>query len=398
MLAVALAAGCSDDDEQGDTAAPRTQATETTAKRGAPPTGNGQGGVRLEKIGDFSEPLYVDQPPGSEDLYVVEQGGAVRIVRDGETLEEPFLDVSEEITSGGERGLLSIAFPPDHAQSGLFYVFFTDRQGDERIVEYARSADNPDQADTESRRDVLKIDDFASNHNGGLLLFGPDGLLYAGLGDGGTVGPSEADPERNGQDLNALLGKLLRIDPRPSGGKPYTVPNDNPFVGRPGARPEVYAYGLRNPWRYTFDPGGALVIADVGQHAQEEIDYLPKGEAEGANLGWSAFEGTMPLNSDQRAPGAVRPVLTYATGEGGSCSITGGLVVRDPGLPSLFSRYVYGDYCAPALRSVVLSGGAARDDRPLGVEVPSLTSFGEDNAGRVYATSQEGPVYRLGPE
>jgi len=394
MLAVAVAAGCGGDDEQSDTAAPRTEATETTAKRGAPPIGNGQGGVRLEKIGDFSEPLYVDQPPGSEDLYVVEQGGAVRIVRDGETLEEPFLDIGEEITSGGERGLLSIAFPPDHAQSGLFYVFFTDRQGDERIVEYARDADDPDVADTESRRDLIRVDDFASNHNGGLLLFGPDGKLYAGLGDGGGAG----DPQRNGQNLGSLLGKLLRIDPEASGGRPYTVPRDNPFVGEPGARPEIYAYGFRNPWRFAFDPSGALVIADVGQHEQEEVDYVPKRRAAGANFGWSAFEGTSPFNEDQQAPGAVRPVLTYATGERGTCSITGGYVVRDPELRSLYGRYVYGDYCAPGLRSVVLSTSSARDDRPLGVDVPSFTSFGEDNAGRVYATSQEGPVYRLGPE
>jgi glucose/arabinose dehydrogenase len=237
---------------------------------------------------------------------------------------------------------------------------------------------------------VLVMPDFAPNHNGGLVLFGPDGHLYIGTGDGGL----EEDVHRTGQDLSTLLGKLLRIDPRQGGGRPYSVPADNPFVGRQGARPEIYSYGLRNPWRFGFDPATqALSIADVGQSAQEEVDYTLAGDARGANFGWSAFEGTDRFNSDQSAPNAVPPIFTYSHDEG--CSITGGYVVRDRGLPSLHGRYVYGDYCAGELRSFVPEIPHARDDRSLGLEVPDLSSFGLDGHGHVYAISLDGPVYRL---
>jgi glucose/arabinose dehydrogenase len=220
------------------------------------------------------------------------------------------------------------------------------------------------------------------------LLFGPDRRLYIGTGDGGIAD----DPERNGQDRSSLLGKILRIDPRPSGGRPYTVPSPGP-LGQ-GARPEICNYGLRNPWRFSFDRGtAALVIADVGQNAQEEIDYVPAERTCGNNFGWSAFEGTNRLNSDQRAPGALAPILTY--GREGGCSVTGGYVVRDRSLPALYGRYVYGDYCAGDLRSLKPATAKARDDRPVGLNVPSLSSFGEDNAGHVYAVSLDGPVYRL---
>jgi glucose/arabinose dehydrogenase len=333
----------------------------------------------------------VTQPPGGGDrLYVVEQTGAVRVIDHGQVRDEPFLDLSGEITSGGEQGLLSLAFAPDYPRSGRSYVDYTNLEGDTRVVEFRRSGEDPNRADPASARVVLRVDQPFSNHNGGLLLFGPDAKLYVGLGDGGSGG----DPERNGQDLSTLLGKILRIDPLSGGG--YRVPADNPFVGRAGARPEIYIYGVRNPWRFSFDRrSGALLVADVGQSEFEEVDYLPAGEAAGANLGWSAFEGNARSNADQAAPGAVRPILTYGHDRG--CSITGGYVVRDRGLRSLYGRYIYGDYCEGSLRSFIPSASGARDDRALGLEVPTLTSFGEDAAGHIYAISQEGAVYRIDP-
>ena len=216
--------------------------------------------------------------------------------------------------------------------------------------------------------------------------------MYIGTGDGGLIG----DSERTGQDLGSLLGKLLRIDPAQEGDRPYSVPADNPFVDEPGARPEVYSYGLRNPWRYSFDrETGALAIGDVGQSLLEEIDYVGPGKGAGANFGWSAFEGIQRLNTDQSAPGHVRPVLVYGRDQG--CSVTGGYVVRDPELASLEGRYLYGDFCAGELRSFVPSTGKADDDKELGLQVSNLSSFGEDDSGRIYATSLDGPVFRLVP-
>ncbi len=349
-------------------------------------------GVRLEKIGDFDQPLYVTQPPGDRrDLFVVEQTGAIKAVRDGGTLARPFLDLSDEVSCCGEQGLLSLAFAPNYRESGRLYVDYTDRSGDTRVVEYRRSDSNPLVADPASRRVVMRVDQPASNHNGGLVLFGPDGLLYIGLGDGGF----EGDPDRVGQDLSTPLGKILRIDPRPSGRRPYTVPDDNPFVDRAGARPEIWAYGLRNPWRFSFDPASrAIAIGDVGQQRFEEVDLERLSVARGANFGWSAYEGFSRYNDDQTAPDAVPPVLAY--GHDAGCSITGGYVVRDRSVPSLYGRYVYGDFCAGELRSFTADPGhGATDDRRLDLDVPSLSSFGQDVAGHVYATSLDGPVYRL---
>jgi glucose/arabinose dehydrogenase len=347
----------------------------------------GSGKVRLEKVGDFEQPDYLTQPPGSDDLYVVEREGSIRIVRNGEIVETPALDIRDRVSSDGEeQGLLSIAFPPDFQSSRLAYAYYTGNDQDQHVVEYAVGDDGS--FDPSSEREVLRMDDFASNHNGGLLLFGPDRQLYIGTGDGGIAD----DPERNGQDLGSLLGKILRIDPRQSGSSPYTPLGV--FRGRPGARPEICDYGLRNPWRFSFDRGtAALLIADVGQSAQEEIDYVPAERTCGNNFGWSAFEGTDRLNTDQNAPNAVAPILTYGRDEG--CSVTGGYVVRDRSLPALYGRYVYGDFCAGELRSLKPAIPEARDDRPLGLDVPALSSFGEDNAGHVYAVSLEGPVYRL---
>jgi glucose/arabinose dehydrogenase len=382
----ALMAGCGGDGNDETT----TQAT-TAGATPAGTTGGRDGGISLQRIGEFDQPTYLAQAPGSNDLYVVEKPGRLRIVRDGETLERPALDLSAEVSDDGEQGLLSVAFDPDFASSRLLYVYFTGSDQDQHVVEFKAGDDGI--VEEGSRRELLRMDDFASNHNGGLLLFGPDGYLYIGTGDGGTTS-IEADPERNGQDLSSLLGKLLRIDPHPAGGHPYGIPDDNPFVDTPGARSEIYSYGLRNPWRFAFDPeSDSLAIADVGQSRLEEVDYLPAAEARGANFGWSAFEGTESYNADQEAPGAVPPILTYGRDEG--CSVTGGYVVRDPSLPSLAGRYLYGDYCAGELRSFIPAPGGARGDRPVGLNVSSLSSFGEDAAGHIYAISLDGPVFKL---
>jgi glucose/arabinose dehydrogenase len=378
------AVGCGDDD--GDRPA---QAPEPTGEE--PAVGSGQGGVRLTEIGQFDEPLYATQPPGRPDeLFVVEKGGRIMLVRDGEKLDTPFLDLSDRVSNGFEQGLLSVAFAPDYEDSGLFYVDYTEPGGDTRIEEYKRASAT--RADPGSRREILSQDQPFDNHNGGLLLFGPDDHLYVGFGDGGSAG----DPSRNGQNLNTVLGKILRIDPRPDGDRPYGIPDDNPFVGKQG-RDEIYSYGLRNPWRFSFDrKTEALSIGDVGQNEFEEVDYVGKGEGSGANFGWSAFEGDQRLNPDQEAPDHVPPVLTYPL-SGGNCSVTGGYVVRDRALRSLSGRYVYADFCKGEVRSFVPSEGSAEGDRALGLSVPSLSSFGEDLEGHIYATSLEGPVYRLDP-
>jgi glucose/arabinose dehydrogenase len=399
FCATAIAAGCGDDDDEGTTAATPTTATSPADRgppRDPPPVGDGRGGVRLVKIGEFEQPLYVTQAPGDLDLYVVEKTGRIMRVEGGAgrpAAAEPFLDLGGEVSTGSEQGLLSVAFAPDYARSGRFYVDFTDTEGDTRIQEFRRDPDDPDRADPATRRELLRIDQPFDDHNGGLLLFGPDELMYVGTGDGGSL----SDPMRNGQNLSTLLGKILRIDPTPAGGRPYRIPSSNPFVDKPGARGEIYSYGLRNPWRFSFDRvGGALSIGDVGQDSLEEIDLVGRGKGRGANFGWSALEGDEPFNEDQEAPGAVPPVLTYPLTE--ACAVTGGYVVRDEALRSLYGRYLYGDFCVGELRSFTADPGRpAADDRPLGPTVPQLSSFGEDSAGRVYAVSLDGPVYRLEP-
>jgi glucose/arabinose dehydrogenase len=296
------------------------------------------------------------------------------------------------VRTDGERGLLSMAFARDYATSGLFYVYFTDRSGDIHIQELKRAS--ADQADRASARDLITIRhrEF-SNHDGGQLQVGPDGRLYAGVGDGGGAG----DPHGNGQNLGTDLGKLLRIDPRhPAGGRAFGV-SGNPFTSRRGAQPELWAYGLRNPWRFSFDRRtGDLVIADVGQDTQEEIDFARRGHGRGANYGWSVFEGRRRFKSGT-ARGAVRPRVVKGH-SAGYCSITGGYVVRDRTLKSLYGLYVYGDLCQSRLRSVKLGRRrGASGDRALSVSVNQLVSFGEDARGRVYAVSLGGRVYRLAP-
>jgi glucose/arabinose dehydrogenase len=396
VAAGALVLGCGGSGPTAHaTATPARAATGSPAEEAepAPAVPAASRVVRLARIGSFDAPLYVTSPPG--DLrreFVVEQGGRIMVVRGGRKLARPFLDITRKVRSGGEQGLLSMAFAPDYASSGRFYVDYTDVNGDTRVVEYQRAG--ADRANPRSARQVLFVKQPQPNHNGGLVLFGPDGLMYLGLGDGGA----EGDPHGahgNGQALRTLLGKILRIDPRPSGSEPYTVPASNPFVGRAGVRPEIYSYGLRNPWRFSFDRStGDMTIADVGQDAVEEVDFMRQGRAAGANFGWRVFEGRSHYFAGESAPGAVFPVMQRFHSKG-NCSITGGVIVRDPQLAALRGRYVFGDYCKGVIETAVLSAGRARAQRSTGLMVPQLTSFGEDARGRVYATSGAGPVYRL---
>src|SRR5215207_1949715 len=241
-----------------------------------------QSGVRLQRIGTFDSPLLVTTPPRDERrVFVLEQTGRIRLLLGGKRLRRPFLDLRRDVTAGGEQGLLGLAFAPDYARSGRLYVYFTGRSGDQHIQEFRRSRSNPNRASKSSRRRILSMHDPYPNHNGGHLLFGPDGFLYVGTGDGGSGG----DPQNRAQNLDSLLGKILRIDPRRRGGSAYRSPASNPFVGRAG-RNEIYAYGLRNPWRYSFDRRtGDLYIGDVGQDQLEEIDFAARGEARGRNYG-----------------------------------------------------------------------------------------------------------------
>jgi glucose/arabinose dehydrogenase len=339
--------------------------------------------VGLKQVGRFQEPVYIAGAPGyPELLFVVEQGGTVRVLRGGRKLGTPFLDISGLISFGGERGLLSIAFPADYRDSRRFYVYYTDPQGDIKIDEFKRKSAT--RAARGSRRAVVEIPhQVNTNHNGGQLQF-LGNLLYFGTGDGGSGG----DPPNNAQNRQSRLGKLLRIDPR-----------------RAGAQPEIYSYGLRNPFRFSFDSVTAeqprIIIGDVGQNRVEEIDYTTVAAAKGANFGWDAFEGNgryRDENSGTPDPGGtIKPIFDYPHSRGGSCTVIGGYVVGDRNLQSVYKRYVYADLCEGELRSLVPHLEGATNDRKLGLSVSTPSSFGEDTRGRIYVASLEGPVYRLVP-
>ncbi|MDX6608377.1 MAG: hypothetical protein QOF85_302 [Solirubrobacterales bacterium] len=370
----------------------------TAQQHGAEPSKAKRGSLALKRIGSFNEPTYVASAPGFPQLlFVVEQEGEVEVLRKGRRAGHPFLDIRGLVGASGERGLLSIAFPSDYQQSGRFYVYYTDNAGNIRVDELKRASAT--KADRGTRRTVIEIaHPVNANHNGGQLQFLGD-LLYFGTGDGGSGG----DPPNSAQNKESLLGKLLRIDPRPSAGQPYSVPADNPFVGKPG-RDEIYAYGLRNPFRFSFDTTSAtqprIAIGDVGQNRFEELDYTTVAAASGANFGWDAFEGFHPYeeeNSGTPDPGGTtKPIMAYGRGrDGGTCTIIGGYVVGKGGPSPLRGRYVYADYCSGVLRSLVPHLHGASDDRKTGLTVASPTSFGENGRGQVYVCSQEGPVFRL---
>ncbi len=324
-------------------------------------------------------------PKGANGLlFVVEQPGVIRVVRDGKKLDRPFLDIREIVESGGERGLLSAAFSPKYGRNGLFYVYFTDGEGDIVIREYRRAKGTQTRARESSGRTVIQVPhrDF-SNHNGGQVEFGPDGFLYFGTGDGGAGG----DPPENAQNRDSLLGKLIRINPRRNGKRPYTVPKSNPFNGENGRR-EIYSLGLRNPYRFSFDRK-RLVIGDVGQDLWEEVDYETLDSARGANFGWDAFEGTHRYSPDGSPPPAnpVPPIFEYSHASGG-CTVIGGYVSRDKRIPSLFGRYLYSDLCDGQVRSFVPRLDGARGDRNTGLpNQGGISSFGRDTRGRLYITN-----------
>jgi glucose/arabinose dehydrogenase len=377
---------------------PPDQTTAPAATGERPAAGTGAG---LKQIGRFDKPVYVTGAPGFPRLlFVVEQPGRVIVTRGGRRLPRPFLDLRALVGyDGGERGLLSIAFPPDYRRSKSFYVYYTDNAGNIRIEEFERRTAT--RAAPGSRRLVIRIPHpVNANHNGGQLQF-LGNLLYFGTGDGGSGG----DPPNNAQNKDVLLGKLLRIDPRPSGGRPYSIPPSNPFVGKPG-RDEIYSYGLRNPFRFSFDRLTAkrprIAIADVGQNEFEELDYTTVGAARGADFGWDAFEGFAPYrgeNSGTPDPGGTtKPIFAYGHARGGgSCSIIGGYVVADHSLRSLYGRYVYADLCEGQVRSLVPHLKGASSEHKLGLAVESPSSFGEDDHGHVYVVSLSGPIYRLVP-
>jgi glucose/arabinose dehydrogenase len=364
--------------------------------------------VTTEPVGAFTRPVHVTAPPqDTARVFVVEQDGTVRVVVDGTVQPQAFLDISDIVLSpgdgsgNGERGLLSMAFAPDYATSRRFYVYFTDADGSNEVAEFRRSAIDPNLADPSSRRTVLTIPHPTyGNHNGGQLAFDAAGSLYVGTGDGGGGG----DPLGNAQALGSLLGKILRIRPLQSGASPYTVPA-NPFRSYPGARPEIWAYGLRNPFRFSLDrQTGDLTIGDVGQNAFEEVDFVPRSSGAGAgrNFGWNPCEGrsAYPVPAQPAScglAGHTPPVQVIDHGDG-ACSVIGGFVVRDASLEELDGRYVYGDFCKGDLRQLTLTSPDATGDGPVGtptVQYSLLQSFGEDACGRIYSAEQGGAVSRL---
>jgi glucose/arabinose dehydrogenase len=389
LLAIAtlVVAACSSSDKNASTNAP--PAPTSPAPTTAPGTSTSGGGpnlgavrVGLTKVASgLSSPVDVAWRKGDPRMYVAEQTGRVSIVdTNGHRLATPVLTVA--VSDGNEQGLLGLTFSPDGTK---LYIDDTDPKGDTHVVEYTMQGDR-----AVAPRPVLFQKQPFPNHNGGEVLIGPDGMLYIGLGDGG----SEGDPNGNGQKLNTLLAKILRIDPTARGRAPYTVPANNPFVGQAGKRGEIWMYGLRNPWRFTFDRAdGDMWIGDVGQNKYEEIDYAPAGTS-GTNWGWSlregkhAFKGARPAN-------AVDPIIETSHADG-NCAIIGGYVYRGTAIPDLDGVYIYSDNCNPTVVGAVRAGNSISQSRDL-TSIPNVTSFGEDPSGELYAVSRDGTVYRITP-
>jgi glucose/arabinose dehydrogenase len=343
--------------------------------------------IKLTRVGSFDSPVALVVRANDPALYVVEQDGMIRAIEGSGTRD--VLDITDRTTASGERGLLGLAFAPDGQH---LYVDYTDNDGNTNVDEYAIASDGT--VDPGSRRRVLFQEQPYPNHNGGNLVFGPDGYLYIGFGDGGSGG----DPQRRGLDPSTWLGKILRIDPRASAGKAYTVPPDNPFVGKSGSLPEIWSIGLRNPWRFSFDAAnGDLWIGDVGQGAIEEVDFVPaaQGAGKGTSFGWSAYEGTHRFNQDQSAPGSWMPIYEYPHGPG--CSVTGGFVYRGSAIPALQGAYLFSDYCAGGVNALTANGQKVAAQRRLSDSPPTVSSFGVDATGEVYIVSLAGGVFRIDP-
>jgi len=321
----------------------------------------------------FDSPVHVVAPRTEpRRLYVVEQRGTIRVIERGKVRSGFFLDVRSRVAAGGEQGLLGLAFDPQYAKNRFVYVNYTDRAGDTRVVRYRT---NDSRALPGSARRLLRVDQPYANHNGGNLVFGPDGFLYVGLGDGGSGG----DPEGRAQNPDSLLGKMLRLD-----------------VRRPGSPPVIVGLGLRNPWRYSFDRAtGDLFIGDVGQGDVEEVDFTPRSRLAGLeNYGWDLYEGSRRFEDGEPGPGQlVFPVFEYSHEQG--CSVVGGFVYRGPARPADRGRYVLGDYCSGIIWSFRFAAGQTHSVRVEPFRIEGLTSFGEDAAGEIYAASQNGTIYRL---
>lgn len=401
LIAALLMASCGATGSSGATqpAAPVSTAPVSPAAQptsAAPPTAGSaatsvpaNASISLKLISDAVEqPVYVTHAGDkSGRLFVVEKRGRIVVLRPDNPAPVLFLDISDRVGSdGSEQGLLSVAFHPQFAQNGRLFVDYTDRNGDTIISRFQASADRADPA---SEAVLLKIDQPYPNHNGGLVLFGPDGYLYVGMGDGGSAG----DPQGNGQNRNALLGKLLRLDV--DKGDPYGIPPDNPWPDGGDGRPEVWAYGLRNPWRFSFDrDNGDLYIADVGQGEYEEIDMQPAGSPGGANYGWNITEGRHCYRgSSCDTSGLVVPIAEYDHSQG--CSITGGYVYRGAAFPGLQGLYFYGDYCSGRIWTLHQASAGQWQQRELLQSDLKISSFGEDQAGELYITDLQGGLYQV---
>ncbi|MEP6660539.1 MAG: PQQ-dependent sugar dehydrogenase [Acidimicrobiales bacterium] len=377
----------------GSTAVPLTNTNTTAAGTTAPPATaapttlpTGIPTIALAKVADLVQPVAVGTRVGDNALYVAERTGTLRKIVDNAVVPEPVIDISARTQAGGERGFLGFAFAPDGAH---LYVNYTDLDGNSNVDEFAVAADG--RVDSASRRRVLFQTQPYANHNGGDLVFGPDGLLYIGFGDGGSGG----DPQNNAQNLGIWLGKMLRIDPRANGRQAYTVPGDNPFVATAGALPEIWSYGLRNPWRYSFDSAnGDLWIGDVGQNAWEEIDWqaASAGAGRGVNFGWRRREGTHDYNTSTDAAGAVDPIFDFS--HANACSVTGGVVYHGAAVPSLAGTYLFGDYCHTGLWGLRLRG-TVLEQFDLGTDASSVVSFGTGPDGELYVCSIGGTLYRI---
>lgn len=362
---------------------PESRAPDTTTTSSGPPPPLASVRVKPTQVAALEQPTDMAIRPGDETLYVAERPGRVVALR-GDAEPEAILDISADVSGGGEQGLLAIEFTAD---GSFLYTHYTDVDGHTRLVEWAMQGAR---ADTGSRRDVLKLEQPFANHNGGAIEFGPDGFLYMALGDGGSGG----DPEGNAQNLGTLLGKILRIHPRPTENAPYAVPSSNPFLGSSGARGEIWAYGLRNPWQISFDRfTGDLWIGDVGQGEIEEIDFQPASSRGGENYGWDRLEGTQAFEGSPPET-HVLPVHEYRHGTT-NCSVTGGVVYRGDAIAALQGAYLFADYCAGEVQALRLADGKVAEVAPLNISVPSIVSFGEDADGELYMLSLDGGVFRL---
>lgn len=359
-----------------------------------PPPAAGPIVLALEQVASgLAVPLFLTAPVGDSRLFIVEKNGRIRIVKNGVLLAQPYLDITTKVSNGSEQGLLGLAFHPRYASNGRFVVNYTNSSGDTRVASYRVSSD-PDRADAASEQILLSIAQPFSNHNGGQVTFGPDGMLFVSTGDGGSGG----DPQGNGQDVSDLLGSLLRLEVLNDG--TARVPADNPFVGQPGARAELWNYGLRNPWRFAFDrSNGDLYIADVGQGEREEINVstAASGMGKGLNYGWAVYEGSRCFGGAGACTptGFTMPIVEYTHSDG--CSITGGFVYRGAAIPALHGTYFYSDYCSSWIRSFRFVGGAATEKLEWSALSPGgqVVSFGEDAAGELYVLSSNGTVWRI---